>query len=126
MTVAYNAALVPAIIPVHWQRMVDFGMFIDRNVGRNIVYDSEDGNEHPLLTLGYDLATTIKSFLIHPTAMQLTSQQHAALQKLIMMTAEATQVANYLVQIQCVMRTLPTNLDALRHAIHIVEELSYT
>lgn len=39
-----------------------------------------------------------------------------------MMTCEATQVANYLVQIQCVMRTLPTNLDALQEIIHIVEE----
>lgn len=53
--------------------MVDFGMFIDRNVGRNIAYDSEDGSEQPLLTLGYDLATMMKTFLSHPIAMELTS-----------------------------------------------------
>lgn len=111
-----TAAGTPIIVPVHWERAVDFSMFIDRNAGRTVPYDSEDGSERPLLTLGRDLSTVMQCFLEHKQAAELSSEQYVLLQKLIVMAAEPTQAANYLVQIKNLTSALRSDLPALRQA----------
>ncbi|CCW60140.1 unnamed protein product [Phytomonas sp. EM1] len=111
---ANGLATLPLVVPVHWERSLDFSMFVDRNAGRTIPYDTEDGSERPLLTYGRDLATILNCFLEHKLSEELNSEQYALLQRLIIMTGEPTQVANFLVQIKNIMSTLTTDLVALQ------------
>ncbi|CCW66892.1 unnamed protein product [Phytomonas sp. Hart1] len=113
---ANNLTTLPVVVPIHWERSLDFSMFMDRNAGRTIPYDTEDGSERPLLTYGKDLASVLNCFFDHELSKELNSEQYALLQRLIIMTGEPTQVANFLVQIKNIMSTLPTDLVALQQA----------
>ncbi|KAK7196195.1 hypothetical protein NESM_000554700 [Novymonas esmeraldas] len=114
---APDAAREPFMLPAHWERWVDFGMFVDRNAGRTIPFEFEDGTASASsVTYGKDVQSCLQLFLEHPLAADLTSEQYILLQKLIVIAAEPTQVANYLIQMKNLMLTLPTDTAALRQS----------
>ncbi|KAG5464116.1 hypothetical protein LSCM1_00296 [Leishmania martiniquensis] len=111
-----NATREPFMLMFHWERWVDFGMFVDRNAGRTIPFDFEDGAAQSVITYGQDLLGSLQLFLEHPLAAELTSEQYILLQKLIVIATEPTQVANYLIQTKNLMLSLPTDTEALHRS----------
>lgn len=111
-----SASVGPLLFALHWERFVDFSAFVDRNAGRTLPFDYEDDSERPLVTYGEDLRTVMQLFLEHRLATELTSEQYVLLQKLAVMAAEPTQVANYLIQMNNLMATLPTDTTALQQS----------
>ncbi|CAC9550687.1 conserved hypothetical protein [Leishmania infantum JPCM5] len=113
---AQGATWQPFIMLFHWERWVDFSMFVDRNAGRTIPFDFEDGTAPSVITYGKDLLGSLQLFLEHPLAAELTSEQYILLQKLIVIASEPTQVANYLIQMKNLMLSLPTDTEALHQS----------
>ncbi|CAG9583814.1 conserved hypothetical protein [Leishmania major strain Friedlin] len=113
---AQGATRQPFMLLFHWERWVDFSMFVDRNAGRTIPFDFEDGTSPSVTTYGKDLLGSLQLFLEHPLAAELTSEQYILLQKLIVIATEPTQVANYLIQMKNLMMSLPTDTEALHQS----------
>ncbi|CAJ1038084.1 hypothetical protein Q4I30_008043 [Leishmania utingensis] len=111
-----GATREPFMLLFHWERWVDFSMFVDRNAGRTIPFDFEGGTAPSLITYGKDLLGSLQLFLEHPLAAELTSEQYIFLQKLIVTATEPTQVANYLIQMKNLMLSLPTDTEALHQS----------
>lgn len=106
----------PLLLPVHWERAVDFSMFADRNAGRTLPYNCEDGSDQPQLTIGADVASVLQAFLRNTLSSELSSEQYIPLQRLLLMTTEPTQVANYLVVTNNLMGLLASQPQVLRLA----------
>ncbi|KAG5465589.1 hypothetical protein CUR178_00296 [Leishmania enriettii] len=111
-----SATRQPFMLLFHWERWVDFGMFVDRNAGRTIPFDFEDGAAQSVITYGQDLLGSLQLFLEHPLAAELTSEQYIFLQKLIVIATEPTQAANYLIQMKNLMLSLPTDTEVLHRS----------
>ncbi|KAG5490161.1 hypothetical protein JKF63_00280 [Porcisia hertigi] len=111
-----GAAREPLILLFHWERWVDFSMFVDRNAGRTVPFDFEDDTAASLTTYGKDVLGSLQLFLEHPLAAELTSEQYILLQKLIVMATEPTQVANLLIQMNNLMLALPIDTAALHQS----------
>ena len=104
----------PFVLLFHWERWVDFGMFVDRNAGRTLPFDFEDGSAQTLVHYSSDLLSGLQLFLEHALAAELSSEQYILLQKLILLAAEPTRVASHLIQLKNLMLTLPTDTIALQ------------
>lgn len=107
----------PYVVAFHWERWVDFGMFVDRNAGRTLPFDFEDNTAQPLVLHGKDLLAGLQLFLEHPLAAQLSSEQYILLQKLVVLAAEPTPVAIHLIQLKNLMLTLPADTAALGKSV---------
>ncbi|RNE97849.1 hypothetical protein TraAM80_09104 [Trypanosoma rangeli] len=105
------------LVPVHWERLVDFSMFVDRNAGRTIpmVDDVSGGRRGERLYHGQDVAMVMHMLLENELAEQLRPDQLTEVQRLMMLTTEPTQVANYLIQLKNSMTVIPSDMDALQH-----------
>jgi hypothetical protein len=106
----------PSVLLFHWEHWVDFGMYIDRNAGRTLPFDFEDGSVESLVYYSKDLLTGLQLFLEHTLAAELTSEQYILLQKLIVLAAEPAPVASHLIQLKNLMLTLPTDTAALQRS----------
>ncbi|ESL12222.1 hypothetical protein TRSC58_00014 [Trypanosoma rangeli SC58] len=104
------------LVPVHWERLVDFSMFVDRNAGRTIpmVDDVSGGRRGERLYHGQDVAMVMCMVLENELAEQLRPEQLTEVQRLMMLTTEPTQVANYLIQLKNSMTVIPSDMAALQ------------
>ncbi|RNF22906.1 uncharacterized protein Tco025E_02971 [Trypanosoma conorhini] len=121
-----TATELPAtlLVPVHWERLVDFSMFVDRNAGRTIpmVDDASGGRRGERLYHGQDVAMVTQMLLEDELAEQLQPEQLTEVQRLMMLTTEPTQVANYLIQLKNSMTVIPSDMAALQQEYEVALE----
>ncbi|KEG12909.1 hypothetical protein DQ04_01341110 [Trypanosoma grayi] len=104
------------LVPVHWERLVDFSMFVDRNAGRTIPmsHDDDGSRKGERVFHGQDVSTVVTMLLENELAEHLRPDQLAEAQRLMMLTTEPTQVANYLIQLKNTMTAIPSDMASLQ------------
>nr|CCC93848.1 conserved hypothetical protein [Trypanosoma congolense IL3000] len=103
------------LIPVHWERLVDFSMFADRNAGHTIPLADGDGStEGERVYHGQDVAMLVNMLLNSENAVHLQQHQVVELRQLVTHASETTQIAKYLVQLNRAIATIPPDMAALR------------
>ncbi|KAF8305753.1 kinetoplastid kinetochore protein 14 [Trypanosoma cruzi] len=109
------------LVPVHWEGLVDFSMFVDRNAGRTIpmVYDESGGRRGERVYHGQDVSMVITMLLENELAEQLQPEQLTEVQRLMIMTTEPTQVANYLIQLKNGMTVISSDMASLRQEYEV-------
>ncbi|RNC33186.1 hypothetical protein TcCL_Unassigned04138, partial [Trypanosoma cruzi] len=109
------------LVPVHWEGLVDFSMFVDRNAGRTIpmVYDESGSRRGERIYHGQDVSMVINMLLENELAEQLQPEQLTEVQRLMIMTTEPTQVANYLIQLKNGMTVIPSDMASLRQEYEV-------
>ncbi|KAH8612017.1 hypothetical protein ERJ75_000990000 [Trypanosoma vivax] len=114
--------ILPSIlIPVHWERLVDFSMFVDRNAGRTIPLSGSCGSdEDEHIYHGHDVTSVTGLVLESEHAAQLQQQQLAEMHNLVTLSVKKAQVASYLVQLKDAMSVLPSDMEALREEYETV------
>ncbi|EAN78131.1 kinetoplastid kinetochore protein 14 [Trypanosoma equiperdum] len=102
------------LIPVHWEKLVDFSMFVDRNAGRTIPLTyGESCHRGECVFHGHDVATLMRALLENENAIHLHQQQVEKIRSLVSGVAEGMQVAAYLVQLNTAMLAIPGDAVAL-------------
>ncbi|CAD2214362.1 hypothetical protein ADEAN_000180700 [Angomonas deanei] len=120
-----------AVLCFHWENFMDFNVFVDRNVGRSIYYQTEsvvNGDVvSSLLFHGKDVETLLEYFLLeHAThdekeettegdaqkktkfTTRLNTNQYFQLNKLLSLTREQTQMINYILVINNCLKSIPS------------------
>ncbi|KAH9588675.1 hypothetical protein LSM04_006785 [Trypanosoma melophagium] len=106
---------VALLIPVHWEKLIDFSMFVDRNAGRTIPMIDDDGgtSKGTRIYHSQDVSMVVSLLLENELSQHLQQSQLGELHRLMMMTTEPTQVANYLIQLKNTMTVMPSDMNTL-------------